>query len=756
MKYAALALVLGIAATSHGQAAAFESLMHTLREKGIVKYKQELPVGEKTPPLQKPLPAPADNPKEIEIVHYGTVNSKGSVVEVSDGVEVVIRGFRCLAEHMIGNKDTDTYTFDGDVRIIGADETVVGESVTVNFKTKSFFATYGKADIRPNALQNQVKGDVFVSGKQAYGTSRKIYATDSLFTTCDFEVPHFHFDAESSTVEPNREAILKHVKINILGHNVITLPVLWIPLGDRSFKYLPQVGQSPDEGYYVKNTYGFPMRGDDRGAIRADYMSKLGFGLGMNYYYRNKTMNGIAKVYGVTGNSKTMSITNQHEQHLGWADLTLDNDIQRNNYLSAPGSTIMSTRMGLKFPKFTNFTFSEQKQSTSAFSSYNQTTTISDNRSWGKTSTNLDFTLNRSGGSAGISRETADVRFIGTEDVKKGTLSLEYQRTIPIGDVPTFFPSSDKTPVLSFKSDSTKLFGPNTFKTIPFRTEFSWGEFLDPQQKQRFSRGLFDFGLNRAIRDKGNWRWDFNGDFRQTVYSDDAAQYKMMMGQNLGYQIGKKLSFNLRYSYLRSFGYSPLAIDRTGTSNVLTSDLSFQANSKSSFGIQTGYDFIRGDTGQVAYQQVGIRSEYKLGNAFSFRTLTSYDPFTQAWSNLRLDTTWQTPSLNATIGARYDGLRHTWASVNAYLDGLEIGKTRFGTTLNFNGYTGRFDSQQYNMVYDLHCAEAIITVQDFGSGFRAGREIGFFIRLKAIPFDSSFGRGRLGQMLGTGSGGRSF
>ena len=151
-----------------------------------------------------------------------------------------------------------------------------------------------------------------------------------------------------------------------------------------------------------------------------------------------------------------------------------------------------------------------------------------------------------------------------------------------------------------------------------------------------------------------------------------------------------------------------------------------------------------------------IRDRYKLGNAFSFRTLTSYDPFTQAWSNLRLDTTWQTPSLNATIGARYDGLRHTWASVNAYLDGLEIGKTRFGTTLNFNGYTGRFDSQQYNMVYDLHCAEAIITVQDFGSGFRAGREIGFFIRLKAIPFDSSFGRGRLGQMLGTGSGGRSF
>jgi LPS-assembly protein len=45
-----------------------------------------------------------------------------------------------------------------------------------------------------------------------------------------------------------------------------------------------------------------------------------------------------------------------------------------------------------------------------------------------------------------------------------------------------------------------------------------------------------------------------------------------------------------------------------------------------------------------------------------------------------------------------------------------------------------------------------LTVSDFGTGFRAGQEVGFFIRLKAIPFDSNFGRGRLGQALGSGTG----
>lgn len=759
MKIAALGIVLATASVGSAQLSGFDSLMKALHSKGYIKFKQFLPVGEKiVPPVQQPMPAPEDNPKELEVVHYGNISVKGNDIELTDGAEIINRGFHCLADSIRGNKETQIFTCSGDVRIIGKDETIVGETVTIDFKNRSFFATYGKAQIRPNLLQNQVTGDIFLSGKEAYGTSKKIFGTDSSFTTCNLETPHFHLDAEHTTIEPNKEAILRKVKINILGRTVITLPILWIPLGDRSFKYLPQVGQSPDEGYYVKNTYGFPMRGQDRGAIRADYMSKLGFGLGANYYYRNATMNGVAKVYSVFGNSKTVSINSQHEQRLGWADLTLDTDIQRNNYLSAPGSTIINNRAQLKFPKFTTFSFNQQQQSSAAvgstpgFSSYNQTMTLNDSRRWGMTSTNLDVTLNRSGGSAGFSRETADVRFSGSQDVKKGVVSLDYQRTIPIGDVSSFFPSADKTPVLSFKSDSTKLFGKDSFKTLPFRTEVSWGEYLDPSTKQRFSRGMFDLNFNRATRDKGNWRWDFNGEFKQSLYSDDTAQYRLSMGQGLSYAIGKKLSLNLRYSYLRPFGYSPLIFDRSGTTNIATADFSFQKNSKSSFGIQTGYDFLRGDTGQIAWQQVGIRSEYKLGNAFSFRSLSTYDTFNQVWSNVRLDTTWQTPSLTASLGARYDGFRHAWSSVNAYIDGIEYGKMRIGTVLNFNGVTNRFDAQQYNLVYDLHCAEAILTISDYGTGFRPGREIGFFIRLKSIPFDSNFGRGRLGQALGSGTG----
>ena len=86
------------------------------------------------------------------------------------------------------------------------------------------------------------------------------------------------------------------------------------------------------------------------------------------------------------------------------------------------------------------------------------------------------------------------------------------------------------------------------------------------------------------------------------------------------------------------------------------------------------------------------------------------------------------------------------------LDGYRIGKTRIGANLAYNGYTKQFDTQQYSMVYDLHDAEAILTISDFGSGFRSGREIAFYVRLKIIPFDTNQGFGRRGQAFGTGTG----
>jgi hypothetical protein len=45
-----------------------------------------------------------------------------------------------------------------------------------------------------------------------------------------------------------------------------------------------------------------------------------------------------------------------------------------------------------------------------------------------------------------------------------------------------------------------------------------------------------------------------------------------------------------------------------------------------------------------------------------------------------------------------------------------------------------------------------LEVIDNQTGFRPGRQVFFFVRLKALPFTSPFGVGSFGQALGTGGG----
>jgi hypothetical protein len=72
--------------------------------------------------------------------------------------------------------------------------------------------------------------------------------------------------------------------------------------------------------------------------------------------------------------------------------------------------------------------------------------------------------------------------------------------------------------------------------------------------------------------------------------------------------------------------------------------------------------------------------------------------------------------------------------------------------LLYNGFLERFDSRHFAFTYDLHCAEAVLQIIENNVGFRPGREFLFFIRIKALPFDSPFGTGRLGQPIGLGGG----
>jgi hypothetical protein len=117
-----------------------------------------------------------------------------------------------------------------------------------------------------------------------------------------------------------------------------------------------------------------------------------------------------------------------------------------------------------------------------------------------------------------------------------------------------------------------------------------------------------------------------------------------------------------------------------------------------------------------------------------------------------MDATWKTETFSLVAAARYDALRSRWANLNLLLDGIRLGRLKVSTLLLYNGFLNRFDARHLSFTYDLHCAEAVLQIIDTRVGFRPGREVLFFIRLKALPQSSPFGLGRQGEPLGPGTG----
>jgi LPS-assembly protein len=451
-------------------------------------------------------------------------------------------------------------------------------------------------------------------------------------------------------------------------------------------------------------------------------------------------------------------VTSKHTQKIGMGNLTVDTNYQNNNYLTAPQSTSLNSRMQYVLPwaggtsRFSWFRVGNERP---GFNSVTQNLSISDQRAWSSwLNTQFDASLARAdtNSSFGDTRnERLDIRFTGKTDLRSFTADLLYQRSIPVGETTNFFSATDRTPMLVLKTDARRLFEPGMARVWPFTSELSIGELADPASGGHISRLDFNFGMMRN-ETKGNSSLRWGGRFKQGIYSDDTAQYVLDYNLGWSYQFDPRSRFELTYRNLRSFGFTPLSIDRTGRNDAFSMNLTYQLNKAFQLIARTGYDVLQADRGNVPWQQVWVQTNWVASPALQVRTSATYDTFNQLWNNLRLDASYDTQGLKFGLGTRYDGRNSVWAATSLYLEGLKIGRTRFATALDWNGYTNTFDAQHYSVIYDLHEAELVIDFMDNNVGFRSGQQIQVFIRLKAFPTRSPFGSGTRGQAIGSGTG----
>lgn len=761
--------LLALGATCFGQDAsgAIKSVLGTLRDKELMPKVPQIPPTQ--PQVNDPtiragqLPVVNPDPDRQELrIEKGDIARKGADLTVSNGAHIFYRGYEIFADKVVGNLDNQVFKATGNVKVFGADAFVRGDEVTVNMRNKTFLAKDAYVDVRPSLLGGNVQRDLYFKGGLAYGSKQEIFGEKCDITSCDRESPHYHLMSAKTTIRPGKRAIFRKVSVVLFNRTLFKLPYLSIPLDERTYKYMPEIGQTFDEGYYVKFKFGIPLK-DDFNFLdtHVDYYSKKGPALGFDYNYTTQKMRGILSAYSVMGDSKTLTVTNRHRQELGFGVLTLDNNYQENNYLAAPKAKILNTRIGLFIPQgngtATRFDLLRNDNDSGLSHSESQSFKVNDNRRWSQSfRTNLDVGYSKSSNQSGTfstEREQLDVKFRANQDLKRATAQFEYQRAIPIGDTSNFFSGSDRTPVLTLLTDSRRLLGQKNNFPLPFNAEVSLGEFANSLDKNRVSRANLDFNFNRPDRNEGRFHFDVSGRFKQGVYSDDTAQYNLGLGLQATYDLGRDTSMNLRYSYLRPYGYSPLQIDRLGRTNLVTGDLTVRPIRSMMLGVQTGYDILQLQKdplggSQVAWQSVGARMEYRPVDYISLRALSTYDTYLGSWSNLRLDLAYKPGATFVGLGAKYDGVRKTWSSMSGFVDGFKWGRLRTSLLFSYNGYLKRFESRHAQFTYDLHCAEAVLTVIDNPVGFRSGTSINFYLRIKAFPFNTGFGTGTSGQPVG--------
>ncbi|MBL8066645.1 MAG: hypothetical protein JNM34_12440 [Chthonomonadaceae bacterium] len=713
---------------------------------------------------QKPRQLPPPNPQagdRFRLIHADKTKVSGDTIEASGGVHAVFRGYDMFADHLQGSRKTQVFTLSGNARVVGEKETVTGSSVTVDFKSGQFGFEKGTAVLHPERLDGQTQSDLYVSAKGGAGDRQDFLTEDGKFTFCEDTPPHFELKYGTGRVLPNKRIELRKFDLEILGKTVIRLPMLVIPLDRRTPKYLPEVGQSVDEGYFVKNRFSSPLPGESYLDTRVDLMTLQGIGLGWDYIYKNSFLDGKATVYGTSSGNKSKVYTLQHSQNLLHGVLNLDSIFQSSDYLTAPDSKLWNTNANFRMPTgrgTSSLLYNRFSNASPGFDSTNETWGLSDDRTVGVVNSRLNMSYNTaktvlSGSNSTLSRRF-DIAYGASADFRNFDADLVYQRSVPIGRTTNFYSSSDVTPMLSLRSTARQLFGEKADRVLPFSLSASVGELVNPSStnQSKVTRLFFDFGFRRTETAGDRTTLDWGTQFKQGLYSDDTAQYVLAYDSNLNYRFAKDSSLALTYSNLRAFGFTPLAIDSTGRTDAFSLDLNYSPLKSVVTSLQTGYDVYQGSLSEVPWQFVWLRNAWKPGPWMTVSASGSYDTFNQAWSNFRFDSAIDVRGLGINFGARYDGLRSQWAGFNALVTGFKLGKLTTNFLLDYNGYDQRMDSQHYQFIYDLHCTEAILEVIENQAGFRSGRTVAFYIRLKAIPSGSDFRQGTRGQSIGGGYG----
>jgi LPS-assembly protein len=219
---------------------------------------------------------------------------QGDVVIYSGKVEARYEDILMFADRVIFNTATSDLTAEGEVYFSQQGQTLVGERLELNLKTRrgALFETTGFTDRTPDGTR------LVIDAVRADKTGADTFELeDAVITACQERVPKWSFTARRARVRVDQRATVYNAFLRIKKVPIIYLPYASIPITKRdraSGFLLPSSGSSNIKGRTLHVAWFQTLGRSADILVRTDLYSRRGVGAGFDFRARPDDRSRIA------------------------------------------------------------------------------------------------------------------------------------------------------------------------------------------------------------------------------------------------------------------------------------------------------------------------------------------------------------------------------------------------------------------------------------------------------------------------------
>jgi hypothetical protein len=479
------------------------------------------------------------------------------------------------------------------------DTTLAADSIRFDTKTQHAILINGRGVTTEGVDRGRLHFNAQEMVTERNGVS---HGTHASFTTC--ENPHggYHIESKTLDIYPGDRAIARHATLFLGPLAIFYLPLLIIPLkrGDngpaRRRQFIPLIGYSEAEGFYVKAQIGFGTSPWYYGYYRLEYYTKIGYGLG--YVGSIRTKNGkrsldldFFRLHNRTDGSDNWNIDLNDQETISRVFRATARFSYQADYgplINLPANISIALGLSKTQPKdVQNFSFSRQSTGSEistnnyGFSDAHTFDTRLSNQFTASETTNANSYL-------GYTSNQSTLHF--NDDLHLSESTVDYDLTVDKYDSTT--PSNvNKLPELLVRPHNLLVPG---LKYIPITGTFTIGEYNDPIAELTSQRAEFQVNIGPGIADTPIGQFNASVNIRQDFYGTGDAHAQIVEQATLNSPISNHAYNTLSYSeqHINGLGDEPFTFDAIGGAYQNLQDiLKIYSNDTYALVLQTGTAF---------------------------------------------------------------------------------------------------------------------------------------------------------------------